>query len=64
MVYATLEHASFHCLSSVALRCAGIKVSCQVRDWSLITGMVGYKTAGGHMKFYPYEKGWGGRKKF
>ena len=23
----------------------------------------GYKTGGGHMKFYPYEKG-GGRKKF
>ena len=25
-----------------------------LRDWSLITGM------GGHVKFYPYEKGGGG----
>ena len=34
------------------------------RDWSLITGRGGYKTGGGgHVKFYPYEKG-GGRKKF
>ena len=33
------------------------------RDWSLITGRGGYKTGGGgHVKFYPYEKG--GRKKF
>ena len=33
-----------------------------VRDWSLITGRGGYKTGGGggHMKFYPYEKGGGG----
>ena len=29
-----------------------------VRDWSLITGRGGYKTGGGgHVKFYPYEKG-------
>ena len=36
----------------------------KVRDWSLITGRGGgYKTGGGgHMKFYPYEKGGGGRK--
>ena len=38
-----------------------------IRDWSLITGRGGYKTGvwgeGGHVKFYPYEKG-GGRKKF
>ena len=28
------------------------------RDWSLITGRGGYKTGGGgHVKFYPYEKG-------
>ena len=34
-----------------------------LRDWSLITGRGGYKTGGGgHVKFYPYEKG--GRKKF
>ena len=38
---------------------------CGIRDWSLITGRGGgYKTGGGggHVKFYPYEKG--GRKKF
>ena len=36
-----------------------------LREWSLITGRGSYKTGGGggHMKFYPYEKG-GGRKKF
>ena len=44
-------------------------VSCRplllLRDWSLITGRGGYKTGGGgHMKFYPYEKGGGGRKSF
>ena len=36
------------------------------RDWSLITGRGGGATkqeGGGHVKFYPYEKG-GGRKKF
>ena len=35
-----------------------------LRDWSLITGRGGgYKMGGGgHVKFYPYEKG--GRKKF
>ena len=32
------------------------------RDWSLITGSGGYKTGGGHVKFYPYEKE--GRKTF
>ena len=34
-------------------------------DWSLITGRGGGATkreGGGHVKFYPYEKG--GRKKF
>ena len=36
---------------------------CLVRDWSLITGRGGAtKREGGHMKFYPYEKG--GREKF
>ena len=33
-------------------------------DWSLITGRGGggYRTGGrGHMKFYPYEKGEGGK---
>ena len=36
--------------STVALNC--------VRDWSLITGRGGgYKTGGGHVKFYAYEKG-------
>ena len=30
----------------------------EVWDWSLITGRgVSYKTGGGHVKFYPYEKG-------
>ena len=24
----------------------------------------GYKTGGGHVKFYPYKRGGGGRKKF
>ena len=35
-----------------------------LREWSLITGRGGYKTGGGggHVKFYPYEKG--GQKKF
>ena len=33
------------------------------RDWSLIMGRGGAtKREGGHVKFYPYEKG--GRKKF
>ena len=46
-----------------------------IRGWSLITGRRGYETGGGHVKFYPYEKGgWaekvvamlkgGGHKKF
>ena len=45
-----------------------------VRDWSLITGRGGLQNGrGGHMKFYPYEKGGaekvlavlkGGHKKF
>ena len=45
-----------------------------VRDWSLITGRGGLQNGrGGHVKFYPYEKGGaekvlamlkGGRKKF
>ena len=31
-----------------------------LRDWSLITRRGGgYKTGGGHVKFYPYEKGGG-----
>ena len=34
-----------------------------IRDWSLITGRGGLQNRrGGHVKFYPYEKG--GRKKF
>ena len=34
-----------------------------IRDWSLITGRGGAtKREGGHVKFYPYEKG--GRKIF
>ena len=34
-----------------------------VREWSLITGRGGLQNGrGGHVKFYPYEKG--GRKKF
>ena len=36
-----------------------------LRDWSLITGRGGYKTEGGHVKFYPYERrGGGGGKSF
>ena len=31
-----------------------------VRDWSLITGRGGLQNGrGGHVKFYPYEKGGG-----
>ena len=37
-----------------------------VKDWSLITGrgwgLLQNRRGGGHVKFYPYEKG--GRKKF
>ena len=35
-----------------------------IRDWSLITGRGGglQNRRGGHVKFYPYEKG--GRKRF
>ena len=34
-----------------------------LRDWSLITGRGGLQNGrGGHLKFYPYEKG--GQKKF
>ena len=33
-------------------------------DWSLITGSGGYKTGGGHLKFYPYKKKGGGGKTF
>ena len=32
------------------------------RDWSLITGRGATKREGGHVKFYPCEKG--GHKKF
>ena len=33
----------------------------RVRDWSLITGRGGLQNGrGGHVKFYPYEKGGGG----
>ena len=52
-----------------------IGVTCRdIRDWSLITGREGAsKREGGHVKFYPYEKGGaeqvlamlkGGHKKF
>ena len=37
--------------------------SVHIRDWSLITGRGGLQNGrGGHVKFYPYEKG--GQKKF
>ena len=37
--------------------------SISIREWSLITGRGGLQNGrGGHVKFYPYEKG--GRKKF
>ena len=40
-----------------------MRLKCMLREWSLIKGRGGYKTGGGgHVKFYPYEKG--GRKKF
>ena len=34
-----------------------------IRDWSLITGRGGLQNVrgGGHVKFYPYEKGGGGK---
>ena len=33
-----------------------------LRDWSLITGRGGATNGrGGHVKFYPYEKGGGGK---
>ena len=36
-----------------------------VRDWSLITGRGATKReGGGHVKFYPYEKGGGGKQRF
>ena len=40
--------------------------SLSIRDCSLNTRRGGYKTGGGggHVKFYPCEKGGGGRKKF
>ena len=37
-----------------------------IRDWSLITGRAGRLQngrGGGHLKFYPYEKGGGGSVK-
>ena len=38
-------------------------VSSLIREWSLITGRGGLQNGrGGHVKFYPYEKG--GQKKF
>ena len=44
-----------HCV-----RCQG---SILLREWSLITGRGGLQNGrGGHVKFYPYEKG--GREKF
>ena len=35
-----------------------------LRDWSLIMGRGATKREGGHVKFYPHEKGGGGRKRF
>ena len=45
--------------------CARICHALVLKDWSLITGREGgglQNGRGGHVKFYPYEKG--GRKKF
>ena len=48
---------------TVCTLCGEIIAPTYIRDWSLITGRGGYKTGGGgHVKFYPYEKG--GQKKF
>ena len=33
-----------------------------LRDWSLITGRGATEREGGHVKFYPYEKGGGAQK--
>ena len=43
------------------IRCRARSISgCIIRDWSLIAGRGGYKMGGGgHVKFYPYEKGGG-----
>ena len=35
-----------------------------VRDWSLITGKGATKWEGGHVGFYPYERGGGGTTSF
>ena len=63
-----------HVVNSLILKVTDIskfatKISPQklklVRDWSLITGRGGAtKREGGHVRFYPYEKGGRGRKKF
>ena len=40
-------------------------ISKAIREWSLITGRGGLQNGrGGHVKFYPYEKGGGGGKSF
>ena len=46
---------------SVGQRMKSIRIF--LRDWSLIMGRGGYKTGGGHVKFYPYKKGGGGAEK-
>ena len=54
-----------------ALQCIYISFHLRavLRDWSLITGRGGgggatKREGGGHVKFYPYERGGGRHKKF
>ena len=43
--------------------CPRYLYTCILRDWSLITGRGATKReGGGHVKFYPYEKGGGAEK--
>ena len=45
----------------ISLQCIGMLLCwcTQLRDWLLITNGEGFKTGGGQVKFYPYEKGGG-----
>ena len=45
------------------IRISPVFITTSLRDWSLIMGMGGLQNGrgGGHVKFYPYEKGGGGK---